>query len=264
MNLKCVVGMHDWSGCKCRRCGKTRDDGHDWATDCKKCAKCGKTRSSAHAWTGCKCSRCGKTRDQDHEWVGCKCGKCGTTRDEGHDWAADCECCAKCGKTRTATHTWSGCKCLQCGKTRDEGHEWGDRKCVKCGRSPDKRKEFADAISKPWSGYTADCIFVAARDEGAAERSYALLAKEVHGTASNVAVFRGVFRQQNSDSHVVGVVCLNQESFRHAVWFGQLSHRFEVIGNASLVLMSDKGPYEFGFPGSPLAVLDYALVGVNR
>ena len=21
---------HDWDGCKCRRCGETRDEGHDW------------------------------------------------------------------------------------------------------------------------------------------------------------------------------------------------------------------------------------------
>ena len=96
MNLKCSMGMHEWTGCKCSKCGKSRDEGHDWATDCEKCAKCGKTRTGAHSWTGCKCSKCGKSRD------------------EGHDWATDCEKCAKCGKTRTGAHSWTGCKCSKC------------------------------------------------------------------------------------------------------------------------------------------------------
>jgi ankyrin repeat protein len=61
MALKCMVGMHAWSGCKCSQCGSTRDEGHDWTADCEKCARCDKTRSGAHAWSGCKCSRCGAT-----------------------------------------------------------------------------------------------------------------------------------------------------------------------------------------------------------
>lgn len=41
MNLKCMVGMHEWGGCKCIKCKKTRDQGHDWTEDWRKCGQCG-------------------------------------------------------------------------------------------------------------------------------------------------------------------------------------------------------------------------------
>lgn len=95
-NLKCKLGMHDWSGCYCTKCGKTRDERHDWK--------------------GCKCLACGKTRDEGHDWKGCRCLACRKTRDEGHDWDADGWCkgcwtlrphnCAKLGhKWRESGHT---------------------------------------------------------------------------------------------------------------------------------------------------------------
>ena len=59
VNWKCLFG-HKWNGCKCSRCGKTRDEQHDWE--------------------GCICRRCGKTR---HNWDACSCRQCGKTR---HDW----------------------------------------------------------------------------------------------------------------------------------------------------------------------------------
>lgn len=49
MRIKCIVGFHEWNGCRCVHCGKTRDDGHDW--------------------NGCRCAHCGKTRDDGHKWV---------------------------------------------------------------------------------------------------------------------------------------------------------------------------------------------------
>ena len=72
---------HDWSGCKCWRCGETRDEQHDWK-DCV-CKQCGKDK---HDWgdDGCVCMQCGK---ENHDWesVGgpdynyhyIKCKKCG-------------------------------------------------------------------------------------------------------------------------------------------------------------------------------------------
>ena len=130
MNLKCLFAMHEWTGCKCKNCGKTRDEGHDWAADCEKCAKCGKTLSGAHRWTGCKCAKCGKTRD------------------EGHDRVADCEKCAKCGKILSGAHSWSGCKCKKCRKTRDEGHDWHGCKCAKCGKTRDEGHDWAADCEK--------------------------------------------------------------------------------------------------------------------
>ena len=55
--------QHDWDGCKCSKCGKTRDEQHDWSDDCEKCSKCGKIRSEQHAWIKNKCSKCGKTQN---------------------------------------------------------------------------------------------------------------------------------------------------------------------------------------------------------
>lgn len=55
----------------------------------------------SHKWDGCKCLRCGKTRDEEHAWDGCTCTVCGKTRDEEHDWSKDQEKCARCGRTRT-------------------------------------------------------------------------------------------------------------------------------------------------------------------
>ena len=113
MNLKCAIGLHAWIGCKCAKCGKTRDEGHAWTNDCETCAQCGKTRRGVHNWDGCVCLHCGATRD------------------EGHDWAKDCEVCARCRKSRTSAHVWDGPRCLTCGKRRPvpegishgEGHD---------------------------------------------------------------------------------------------------------------------------------------------
>jgi hypothetical protein len=84
MRLKCVLGFHTWHGCKCSKCGKSRDEAHDFGKNCEKCAKCGKTRA------------------------------------EGHDWTADCEKCSKCGKSRRNKHAWENGKCSVCGKIRED------------------------------------------------------------------------------------------------------------------------------------------------
>jgi len=152
MRLRCAVGFHEWSGCRCW-CGKTRDEGHNW-NGCK-CCWCGKTRDEFHRWDqDCEwCGVCDQRRFLAHGWTGCKCDKCGKTRDLGHDWAEDCEGCPRCGKRRSGAHGWTGCKCDKCGKTRDEGHDWAkdcDRtsdceKCLRCGRNRGADHE--------WDGY---------------------------------------------------------------------------------------------------------------
>ena len=60
--MACLFG-HKWDGCKCTKCGKTRDEGHDW--------------------DGCKCTKCGKTRDEGHKWEGARCARYGATRLSG-------------------------------------------------------------------------------------------------------------------------------------------------------------------------------------
>jgi hypothetical protein len=39
MNLKCRLGIHEWNGCRCSRCNKTREHGHEW--DGGRCSGCG-------------------------------------------------------------------------------------------------------------------------------------------------------------------------------------------------------------------------------
>jgi hypothetical protein len=156
MNLKCLFG-HDWDGCKCSKCGKARDEGHDWAKDCEKCSRCGEARQNVHQWDSCKCSKCGKTRDEGHDWAkDCeKCSRCGKTRNNVHNWSKDCEQCALCGMTRAKPHNWSyDCeKCLFCGKTRTNVHTWDGCKCSKCGR-PKAGDEHHD-----WSKDCEKCAF---------------------------------------------------------------------------------------------------------
>ena len=61
------------------------------------CTKCG---FAEHDWDGCKCKSCLRTRNEQHDWDGCKCKRCGATRDERHDWDGDR--CKRCRKTRPA------------------------------------------------------------------------------------------------------------------------------------------------------------------
>lgn len=88
MNLKCVLGMHAWSGCKCGNCGKTRANDHDWTADCEKCANCGMTRIGAHTWNECECTKCQKPTPA------------------GHHWTKDGKSCTKCGKLDPFVGTW--------------------------------------------------------------------------------------------------------------------------------------------------------------
>lgn len=65
----CDTGEHQWDGCKCVRCGATRDEGHSWVR-CR-CQTCGKTREvDIHVWRApvfngstytMSCHICGKT-----------------------------------------------------------------------------------------------------------------------------------------------------------------------------------------------------------
>ena len=85
MKLKCLFG-HKWNGCKCEKCGKNRDEQHDWDLCKGICKRCGKSQDNQHLWNGCKCTRCGMSCDEQHDWSGCKCSRCLRLRDEQHKW----------------------------------------------------------------------------------------------------------------------------------------------------------------------------------
>ena len=83
MNITCSLGIHKWAGCKCKKCEKTRDVGHNWGEDCEECTECGAGRQNAHSWAGCKCSACGKVRNEGHDW---------------RRWNEDCSQCHVCNR----------------------------------------------------------------------------------------------------------------------------------------------------------------------
>jgi len=83
----CDIGRHDWHGCKCKRCGKTRDESHEW--DGCKCKCCGKTRDESHYWDGCTCKRCGVTRDEQHNWINADITESVYVGDEGGGYTED-------------------------------------------------------------------------------------------------------------------------------------------------------------------------------
>lgn len=70
INLNCILGRHNWDGCKCTSCGKIR-----------KYPKNIRRYPNFHKWNGCRCAACGEQRDSGHNWNGemvCRiCGRCG-------------------------------------------------------------------------------------------------------------------------------------------------------------------------------------------
>jgi uncharacterized protein (TIGR02145 family) len=97
MNAACLFGSHTWNGCKCLKCGKTRDESHNWSNDCETCSICGRKWTDHHKWDGCVCTVCKKTRD------------------EFHNWEKDCETCSRCGKKRVDAHIFVDGFCKVCG-----------------------------------------------------------------------------------------------------------------------------------------------------
>jgi hypothetical protein len=81
MSLKCILGIHQWEGCMCQGCRKTRDEGHDWK-DCK-CRKCGLVR---HQLTEFECvTKCEKCTYREykspHHWENELCRCCGDQKE---------------------------------------------------------------------------------------------------------------------------------------------------------------------------------------
>ncbi len=116
--MACPLG-HKWYGCKCERCGKTRNELHNWDACKGKCKRCGEACPVRHDWNGCKCSKCGILRDEQHNWNGCGCSRCGKVRDEQHNYEASCEgWYRQCRKPRREPHRWQGIRCAKCGELK--------------------------------------------------------------------------------------------------------------------------------------------------
>ena len=167
--------FHKWDGCRCTRCGKTRDDQHNWKwivssnNQCYQvCSVCGKAgEKSNHCWQSVpgtceeKCSRCGTVREAHHFAAisgVCKerCTSCGKIRKIEHvfEWNGCRGTCTRCGYQ---THKWNqvtgfydgipryGCKCTVCGEINRFGtHSWETigqtgteitKRCTICGKT---------------------------------------------------------------------------------------------------------------------------------
>ena len=73
---------HDWDGCKCRRCGMTRDEEHQWVVEL--CEKCGGTGYMRHSLSYGDPDY----GDPDYKGIPCGCAKPKRTY------------CAVCGKEK--------------------------------------------------------------------------------------------------------------------------------------------------------------------
>ena len=88
--MPCFLG-HQWDGCRCKKCGKMRDEDHRFelvAGQCKKmCAVCDKLEETPHQYKPLpdqcleQCTLCGQTHSGNHPWRYAKdhktCARCG-------------------------------------------------------------------------------------------------------------------------------------------------------------------------------------------
>lgn len=199
MNLKCFFGSHQWNGCKCSKCGKTRDAEHDWSKDCNKCDTCGKLRTGSHEGGGCKCVKCGKMRDEEH------------------DWSSDCEQCAECGKLRPKAHEWSGCKCKNCRKINDGSHAWINlsveswRKCATCGKTESAKPIPAPLRSlKQTNDAWGECFVIHFSEQVKRDMAYT----EMHKTGK----YRHLERRNCSDYNVEFMIVISGISWPTGLW----------------------------------------------
>ena len=158
MSPKSCFLFHKWDGCKCSVCGKTRNEGHDFAWGvsvrdhgaCRRyCRKCGYEEpgtKAPHDFVkkpgSCVeiCSRCGTQGQTRHDYEKpegrcvLRCRVCGSETELSHTFearlSADGRCeqhCTWCGFTRPG-HTWyktRGCRCTVCGVPNPKGdHFW--------------------------------------------------------------------------------------------------------------------------------------------
>ena len=141
MNIICKLFGHKWNGCRCRRCGVTREIGHRF----------GYKNGEYHICVVCR-------KKMPHSLEGCVCKICGGTV---HEFDRD-GFCVRCGQGREIGR-YDGCRmvlrkkhCSRCEKEtphfsvlcdmpgdRNRGGEYHSY-CLSCGEAPycPKCKEF--------------------------------------------------------------------------------------------------------------------------
>ena len=133
MIIACLFG-HKWDGCTCSKCGKHRNEQHDWDLCGEKCKRCGELQTPHHEWDGCTCSRCNKTRDEQHKWDGCKCVKCGRVKHSSLQ-KGKCISCREPGVKYIHQRVYE--KEMIGGREITRSYSVEDRKCFHCdGQTP--------------------------------------------------------------------------------------------------------------------------------
>ncbi len=107
MSLMCFFGLHVWQGCKCLKCGKNRNEEHDYYSGCK-CRHCGllDVKSMKHDWDDTlHCSQCGL------EW-----GRCPNGHGLLRSWEGRLRCWS-CGWQQPGFPPAKPQRCDFCGET---------------------------------------------------------------------------------------------------------------------------------------------------
>jgi hypothetical protein len=116
MSLKCKIGVHQFQGCKCSACGKTRDNEHNFI--------------------GCQCSVCGRIRDSGHTWEYGTCTQCGTQRSPNTHVLELRQRSPGSDEETTAQQSCPGCGCQQLtyvGAAAETARKKIRARCVACG-----------------------------------------------------------------------------------------------------------------------------------
>jgi len=96
MNIKCLFGSHQWNGCKCERCEKIRDEGHNFVkvfgnSNERKCKICGDSENYIYLKNKIKEDSKPKPRNIY------KCCKCGSEYDLTGVYVVTLDPCPRCG-----------------------------------------------------------------------------------------------------------------------------------------------------------------------
>jgi hypothetical protein len=136
----------------------------------------------------------------------------------------------------------------------------------KSSKDRDQRDELAKAITDPWSGSTAAFVGIAFLDREAAMRGFSLFEDRALGAhAANVVIVRGFLTADpEPESHVVGLICPDNDRMNHASWLSGAINSAVGSKGKKILQMEDKGPYEFGASDSPIAIYDFAPVRLAR
>jgi len=167
----------------------------------------------AHTWSYCRCIDCGKSRNKEHNWVGCMCSVCRGARDEGHDWSGNCEECSGCRKKRVKPHEWNGCKCVNCCETRDKLHQWNGCKCANCRKRRDELHQWpTDREECSICGQTPDDLLLKICDEEVfqerIQRAQIALLRGVKNKRSLVKVVLSNSRHERISYRIRGIALL--------------------------------------------------------